>query len=150
MLCSSQGMEVWAVKYTVLLVNPNFTGATVFFPTDANDTVWIKPPFKWRFYRAARKACTRHISGWEFLETRKKMVPALPIILPHRTVSQMIKLLLCGKESSIVWLTQEAVKPKMPQGHMILTFWYLIGIKTQFMGGIVSVPYTVPLLVGPK
>lgn len=78
------------------------------------------------------------------------MVPALPIILPHRTVSQMIKLLLCGKESSIVWLTQEAVKPKMPQGHMILTFWYLIGIKTQFMGGIVSVPYTVPLLVGPK
>lgn len=52
----------------------------------------------------------------------------------------MIKLLFRGKKASIAGLTPEAAKSEMPQGHMIVTFWYMPGIRTQFMGGIALVP----------
>lgn len=49
-------------------------GVVCFLLVNVDDTVWVRLPFKW----PARKFCTRHISGWEFLETRKNLFPAPP------------------------------------------------------------------------
>lgn len=95
--CSSGSLEARGLSVPFSTSLRTVSRGGVFLPVNVDDRVWVKLPFKWDFSRLARKFCTRHISGWEFLETRKKSFqPRLGQSFPCRTVSQLIKAAASG------------------------------------------------------
>lgn len=141
------GLE--AVKCSdFLLINPNFFRGTILFLMNVDDIAWIKLPVSNELFTGLPENPVpgTYLGGNSLKQEKMFVALPLPCFLTMWAVSQMIKPQWPGVKHSLAD-PRGAVKSKMPQGHMLLTFCCITGIKTQFMGGNASVLSTLLLLV---